>query len=344
MNQVNIAALIQEMATQEEKRKRVADLLSAQVKPRTISNIVGVSLSAVYAIRQAMVDGKGMQRKPGSCGQTKRTNKFLRDLEAKIAQDPTKSMRRLASELKVAPGTVRRAVKSDLGLKSYARTPRHLLTEAMKTRRLERCRKVRSFLKKSVRTVIIFSDEKIFTVDAVVNRRNDRYLAESLADVKGTYRTKHPAQVMMLGVVASDGKKMPPYFFKPGERVNADAYYKVLRYHVLPWLKANYPEGNYVWTQDGAPCHTARKVQQFCKSNFADFWPSSSPDLNPLDYAIWGVVEQATNKNPHPNVDSLKEAIKREWHKMSANFVIDSCLSFRKRVEAVIANNGGHIE
>lgn len=337
------------MASQEEKRKRVADLLSAQVKPKSISEIVGVSLSTVYVIRQAMANGKTLQRKPGSSGQRKRTRRFLNDLKRKIKQDPTKSMRKLASELKVAPGTVRRAVKTDLGLKSYARTPRHLLTDAMKTRRLERCKKVRSFIKKCRKSVIIFSDEKIFTVDAVVNRRNDRYLAKSKADVKGTYRTKHPAQVMMLGIVASDGKKMPPYFFKPGERVNADAYYKVLRYHVLPWLKTNYPECNYVWTQDGAPCHTARKVQSFCKSNFADFWPanfwpSSSADLNPLDYAIWGVLEQATNKTPHPNVDCLKEAIKREWNKLSTEFVINSCKSFRHRVEAVIKNNGGHIE
>jgi hypothetical protein len=81
------------------------------------------------------------------------------------------------------------------------------------------------------------------------------------ADVKDTFRTKHPAQVMVLGVVASDGKKMLPFFFKPGEGVGADAYCKVLRYHVFSWLKANCPESNYVGIQDGAPCHTTKKVQ-----------------------------------------------------------------------------------
>ncbi|QQP53208.1 Uncharacterized protein FKW44_005594, partial [Caligus rogercresseyi] len=34
---------------------------------------------------------------------------------------------------------------------------------------------------------------------------------------------------MMLVVVSSDGKKMPPYFFKPGEKVDTATYYKVLR-------------------------------------------------------------------------------------------------------------------
>ena len=64
---------------------------------------------------------------------------------------------------------------------------------------------------------------------------------------------------MILGIVGSDGKKMPPYLFNQGEKIGADVYYRVLRYTVLPWLKANYPEGNYVWTQDGAPPHTAKK-------------------------------------------------------------------------------------
>ena len=86
-------------------------------------------------------------------------------------------------------------------------------------------------------------------------------------------------------------KKMPLCFFKPGEKVDTKVYYKVLRYKVLLWLKPNHHTGNYVWTQDGAPAHTARQVQKFCNDNFADFWPanfwpSSSPDLNPLDYAI----------------------------------------------------------
>ena len=338
------------MASQQEKRQRVADLLCAEVDPRRISDTVGVSLKTVYNIRKSINNGNGVQRKPGSGGANKKRNPdFLKALKAKVAKDPTISMCKMASELDVDPSTVRMAIHDDLGLKSYARTPRHLLTESMKARRLERSKKVLSYLKQHGSTVKVFSDEKIFTVDAVVNRRNNRYLAGSIAEVKGSFQTKHPAQVMVLGVVASDGKKMPPYFFKPGERVGADVYYKVLRYNVLPWLKTNYPKGKYVWTQDGAPCHTAKKVQQFCKTNFADFWPEdfwppSSPDLNPLDYAMWGVLDRATNKTSHPNIDSLKAAIIKEWDNLSEDFIVKSCRSFRHRIETIIANNGGHIE
>ncbi len=132
---------------------------------------------------------------------------------------------------------------------------------------------------------------------------------------------------MVLGVVASDGKKMPPFFFKSREKVGVNVYYKVLRYHVLPWLKAKTRERNYLWAQDGTPWHTANKVQKFCKVNFADFWQRNL-DLNPLDYALWGVLEQARNKTSHSNISSLKATIEEEWAKMPKDFVVKSCASF----------------
>ncbi len=81
---------------------------------------------------------------------------------------------------------------------------------------------------------------------------------------------------------------------------------------------------------------------EFCKANFADFWPadswlSSSPDLNPLDDAAWGVLEQATNKTSHSNIEE-------EWAKMPKEFVVKSCVAFRGRAEAVMECNRSHIE
>ena len=241
-----------------------------------------------------MNSGNAIQKNPGNGGESKKktSHEFLDALKFRIAEDPTTPMRQMGRKLGVGHKKFRTAIYEDF--RSYVRSLKHPLTESMKERRLEMCKKVLGYIKRN--GSLVFSNEKIFTVDAVVNRRNDRYLAATRAEVQGIYRTKHPAQIMVLGVVASDGKKMPPFFFKPAERVGADSYYKVLRYHVLPWLKTNFPEGNYVWTQDGAPCHTAKKVQDFCRNNFSDFWPKdfwppSSPDLNTLVYAVWGVLE-----------------------------------------------------
>jgi hypothetical protein len=104
-----------------------------------------------------------------------------------------------------------------------------------------------------------------------------------------------------------------------------------------------------VLNQDGAPAHTSKSAEKFCKENFADFWPAnfwplSSPDLNPLDYVIWGKLEHSTNITSHPSVDHLKQVLRVEWENMSEYFILNICNTFRRRFQAVIDNEGGHIE
>ena len=69
-----------------------------------------------------------------------------------------------------------------------------------------------------------------------------------------------------------------------------------------------------------------------------------SPDHNPLDYAIQGILENKTNATSHPNISSLKTAIEVEWNKMSKEFILKACKSFQRHVDTIIEKNGGHIE
>ena len=72
--------------------------------------------------------------------------------------------------------------------------------------------KVLGFINRNGSIVRVSSEEKIFTVNAVVNGQNDGYLAASRTEVRGIFRAKHLAQVVVLGIVASN-------VFKPGETV-----------------------------------------------------------------------------------------------------------------------------
>ena len=56
-------------------------------------------------------------------------------------------------------------------------------------------------------------------------------------------------------------------------------------------------------------------------------WLLSSPDLNPLDYAIWGVLENKPNATFHWNIGLLKTVIV-EWNRMSEKFILKACKSF----------------
>ena len=72
------------------------------------------------------------------------------------------------------------------------------------------------------------------------------------------------------------------------------------------------------------------------KSPKISLWSSSSPVLNPLDYAIWGVLENKTNATSHPNIGSLKTAIVEKWNKMSEEFILKAWKSFQRHVDTII--------
>jgi len=75
-------------------------------------------------------------------------------------------------------------------------------------------------------------------------------------------------------------------------------------------------------------------------------WPSNSPDLNPVDYAVWGALQQRVyHERKFNTVEELKQAITTEWKKLSQRFIDNSINEWRRRrLECVVKNNGGHIE
>ena len=116
-----IIYIFSEMATlisiQKSKRQRVCDLLNALISPKQISGIVGVSKKTVYNVKKKMIMRKTITRKTGS-GESnkKRTKTFIKTLKFKIQKNPTKSMRKMARELKMDSKTVRNSVIYDLKL------------------------------------------------------------------------------------------------------------------------------------------------------------------------------------------------------------------------------------
>ena len=73
-------------------------------------------------------------------------------------------------------------------------------------------------------------------------------------------------------------------------------------------------------------------------------WPPSRPDHNPLDYTIWGVLENKTNISSHPYIGLLKTTIEEKRNKMSKEFILTECESFGRLIHTTITENNGHIE
>ncbi len=78
-----------------------------------------------------------------------------------------------------------RLIKEDLSMKSLAVVQRPLLTQLIQEKRLQRGKQLINKLKSYERNKVrIFSNEKLFTANPQINRRNSRYLSDlPVADV-----------------------------------------------------------------------------------------------------------------------------------------------------------------
>ncbi|UYV63624.1 hypothetical protein LAZ67_2005052 [Cordylochernes scorpioides] len=256
----------------------------------------------------------------------------------------------IAKEMDVGSMTIVRTIHEDLGLKSYALRKGQLLTENMKNNRKGKAAALLNNLKHdSFGMLRFFSDEKNFDLDQKVNPRNDRWICKDPSEIPVVMHTKFPASVMVLGVISSEGDVMPLHFFEKGLRMNADTYINVLETVVKPWMDMVAAGRKYVFQQDSAPAHKAKKTQSWLTLNVPshwgpDIWPPNSPDCNPLDYYVWGVVERDVNKAPHTTIQSVKKAVHTVMTQMDKVIVAKACASFRTRLETVVANNGNYIE
>ena len=73
-------------------------------------------------------------------------------------------------------------------------------------------------------------------------------------------------------------------------------------------------------------------------------WPPNSPDLNPVDYSIWGMLQQLVYRQRIRDIEHLKEVLTACWDEISEDTINQAIGQFRKRLSLVIAANGGHIE
>jgi len=87
----------------------------------------------------------------------------------------------------------------------------------------------------------------------------------------------------------------------------------MLAQHLLPAMR--HISGNmYVFQQDSAPAHRARETVEFLTRNTPSFidpkmWPPNSPDLNPVDYSIWSIMEQRVYQTRIQNTDELRQRL-----------------------------------
>ena len=278
---------------------------------------------------------------------------MINAVKARIRRNPKRSMRAMARDMNVSEKTIRNIVKIDLKMSSFKMQTRQYLTDLQKEKRLARAKILLNKLKAGTDTdEIIFSDEKLFTVESIFNRQNDRVLAKSSADIpdstRSVFRRQKPSSVMVWAAISKTWKS-PIIFVPQGVKVNTNVYIDTILTPALQAAKKHFKDKPFIFQQDGAPSHTSKKTQKWCQDHFPGFWskevwPPSSPDLNPMDFCVWSVLEADACASSHVSVEALKSSLEKAWAKMSQETLRKAAEGFRGRLERVIQARGGHIE
>ena len=138
-------------------------------------------------------------------------------------------------------------------------------------------------------------------------------------------------------------------FVEPGTKING-AYYRdvLLSQHLLPAIREQ-SGGYFIFQQDSAPAHRAHETVALLERETPRFidptqWPPNSPDLNPVDYKVWGVLQQRVYQTRIRNVEHLRERLLEEWSRFDQRIIDRAVSQWRRRLEACVRAQGGHFE
>jgi hypothetical protein len=108
------------------------------------------------------------------------------------------------------------------------------------------------------------------------------------------------------------------------------------------------------WFQhDGAPPHFSRNVQGILNRMYPNrwigrggprHWPARSPDLNPLDFFLWGYVKNVVYNRPIHNEEDLRNRLQEAFRTITPEMVRASKLNLLRRAQLCLEMNGGHFE
>ena len=150
---------------------------------------------------------------------------------------------------------------------------------------------------------------------------------------------KFPASVMVWGCMSARGVGN---FTMVEGTINALKYQDILNSQLLPCIPdLQTAEGEYLFQQDGASCHTAKSTKEWFTSNDISVipWPSSSPDLSPIE-SLWGNMKRELRRHPVRSINELKVKLQNIWQSTSPECCQKLVDTMPRRTAAVISRNG----
>jgi hypothetical protein len=271
-----------------------------------------------------------------------------------VLEDPSTSTRRIASQLGLTQSFVWRTLHRE-ELYPYHIQSVQALHPGDTDRRLTFCRWLLNqttenpdFFK-----TILWSNEAQFARDGMNNMHNAHVWSIENPHQSKERRFQQRFSVNVWAGILND-QLLDIEVLDP--RLNAERYLEFLENRLYDIL-GDFPIElrHEMWFQhDGAPPHNGRRVTEWLNRNYNNrwignrsniLWPPRSPDLNPLDFYLWGHLKQMVYSVPINTREQLMERIFIAAQEIRNQNVIHRVYdSLIRRCYACIRANGQQFE
>ena len=130
-------------------------------------------------------------------------------------------------------------------------------------------------------------------------------------------------------------------------------------------LQENYVEYKYIFflpllklvskifQQDGAPPHWGSHVRRFLDATFPNrwtgrdgptLWPPRSPDINPLDFFLWGYVKGKVFSTPVPDITNFKARLTDAFATITEDMLENTWRETDYRLDVLPTTKGASVE
>lgn len=177
-----------------------------------------------------------------------------------------------------------------------------------------------------------------------------RYWAQQNPRWVGAINEVGPQGIMAwAGII--DTHIIGPFFFDAN--VSGETYLDMLLGNILPELhRMGFDSADICYMHDGAPAHITADVRQCLDDNFHSWigrgngtrlylnWPPRSPDLNMLDFFLWGLLDHRVHIQEYTCVEDMANSIVNESDDIPSAMLERVQAHLIKRLRKCIEVNG----
>lgn len=285
------------------------------------------------------------------------TEQNAKRVRALYSENPDTSIMQASQQLDISSSSMRTILRTELKFKPYKIILNQPLTEAAKFKRFEFANLLTSMaeIENFNFNKIWFSDEAHFTLKGYLNKQNNRYWwYESFGETISV--PLHSEKITVWCALSATGI-IGPYLFD--STIKSSNYSAMIRDFFVPKIRKLRKLSKWSYMQDGARPHRTFEVFDILKEHFNGRlialdsksytgngidWPPYSPDLNPLDFFLWGYLKDKIYKGKPETLLDVEKAVRSEIRKIKPDLLKRVIDSFRNRLYKIIVTEGAHFE